>query len=163
MRTTPIVSLVAAAMLGFASGASAEVYRWVDASGRTHYADRAPPRTAVERIDPAQLSTYQSPRLRAAIANNVANVGVDAGARPPSAETRSDADERRQLAAWREQCLLERWADCDDARVLAHRYGWAHVPLVVRPRPGGVGTSAIALPPSGSAFPPVDARRQPLR
>lgn len=38
--------------LGFVSCAGAEVYRWVDSQGKTHYGDRAPqePRAKAERV-----------------------------------------------------------------------------------------------------------------
>ncbi|HAG96823.1 MAG: hypothetical protein CMK83_04645 [Pseudomonadales bacterium] len=35
----------------FAASAQAEVYRWVDESGKVHFSDRAPDQGAVEKID----------------------------------------------------------------------------------------------------------------
>ncbi|EGV18037.1 DUF4124 domain-containing protein [Thiocapsa marina] len=42
---------VAAVLIG-SQAASAEIFRWVDADGRTHFSDRRPPDAAVQRVLP---------------------------------------------------------------------------------------------------------------
>lgn len=51
--------------LGMAGGAGAEVYRWVDSDGVTHYSDE--PRQGAEAIDPGEPSVIRmAPELRTA-------------------------------------------------------------------------------------------------
>jgi hypothetical protein len=49
-----------------ASGASAEVYKWVDEQGNTHYADRPPTEVPVKPVELPGLSTFASRPLPAA-------------------------------------------------------------------------------------------------
>ena len=41
--------------------ASAELYKWVDAQGRTHYSDKAADKQKFKKLDNANISTVKSP------------------------------------------------------------------------------------------------------
>ena len=59
----PIVILLAAASMP----AHAQVYKWVDESGRTHYADKAAPNAKSVSTVPDRVSTYTAPETPAAL------------------------------------------------------------------------------------------------
>jgi hypothetical protein len=60
----PILILLAAA----SAPAHAQIYKWVDESGRTHYSDKAPP--AAKKVDTVadKVSIYTAPETPAALA-----------------------------------------------------------------------------------------------
>src|SRR5882672_1362295 len=119
---TIISSLVSVVILVAAVGAAcAQIYKWVDAAGKTHYSDTAPmdgkkPGTVTDRI-----SVYTpDPSL---LARAAATAGPD-----PALSDRMDRLERQlhserlarqqyELAAFSqaayERCLAERRVDCD--------------------------------------------------
>jgi glutaredoxin len=53
-----ITAMLTSALLGLSSLAhAAELYRWTDAEGRTHYSDKAPEKGAAKKVD-IKISTY---------------------------------------------------------------------------------------------------------
>jgi hypothetical protein len=95
-----------AAVAAFAltgAGMAADVFKWTDRAGATHYGDRPPPgvraaddpRTDDERADARRLAEARA--VQAASAVPAAPVAAPAAMpAPPSAVTTADADCRRQ-------------------------------------------------------------------
>lgn len=48
-----------AVLLIVATSAEAQIYKWVDAQGQTHYSDKKPPAQGVEEVA-VEINTYQS-------------------------------------------------------------------------------------------------------
>ncbi len=129
MRKLAASLIGSAALLGAAVSASpaiAQVYKWIDETGTTHYSDNAPPSRDSARkvaVVPDRLSVYeQPPRLVASSypgRESALNDRVDALERQLQAERRSRdsdsiaaAESQAALAAY-QRCLAERRVDCD--------------------------------------------------
>jgi hypothetical protein len=133
--------IVAALIAILAAGpVAAQVYKWVDDAGATHYSDKAP-----EKAGPAsklevvvdRISVYhQDPNLTRLAANSGSNAvladRVDRLERQLQAERRARqyaaaADTRATMAAY-DQCLADRRVDCDN---YAGYYPYGGVPVAV--------------------------------
>jgi uncharacterized protein DUF4124 len=115
-----VLSLVAIAL---ASPATAQVYKWIDESGATHYSDQAPPsRDTARKVSVVndRLSVYAPPQPVASSypgRESALNDRVDALERQLQAERRlrdgvAAADAQAALAAY-QRCMAERRIDCD--------------------------------------------------
>ena len=70
---TSLISI--AILLGAAGPAYAQIYKWVDENGRTHYSDKAPQTvTKVATVTADRISTYTAPEMPAALARPAAPV-----------------------------------------------------------------------------------------
>jgi hypothetical protein len=127
MRKLAASLIGSAALLGVAVSASpaiAQVYKWIDETGTTHYSDQAPPSHDSARkvaLVTDRLSVYeQPPRLVASSypgMESALNDRVDALERQLQAERRARdgvaaAEAQAALAAY-QRCLAERRVDCD--------------------------------------------------
>jgi len=127
MRKLAASLIGSAALLGAvvsASPAIAQVYKWIDDAGTTHYSDQAPQKRDSARkaaVVPDRLSVYeQPPRLIASSypgRESALNDRVDALERQLQAERRARdsvaaAESQAALAAY-QRCLAERRVDCD--------------------------------------------------
>jgi hypothetical protein len=127
MRKLAASLMGSAALLGAALSAGpaiAQVYKWIDASGTTHYSDQAPPKhqsASKVAVVSDRLSVYeQGPRLPPAATpsgESVLNDRVDALERQLQAERRARdsvaAAEAQAALAVYQRCLAERRVDCD--------------------------------------------------
>jgi uncharacterized protein DUF4124 len=117
----PVLLLVAVAPFA-STTAAADVYKWVDKNGRTHYSDQIPAKGARVLAVTDRLSLY-SPEPAVAQA-----LQASAGRTPPAALADRGAMLERQLQAERlarqsaaadaraaayERCLADRRTDCD--------------------------------------------------
>lgn len=127
MRKLAASLIGSAALLGAALSASpavAQVYKWVDGSGTTHYSDKAPPdRESVRKVAIVtdRLSVYETPPRPLASSypgrESALNDRIDALERQLQAERRARdsaaaAEAQAALAAY-QRCLSERRVDCD--------------------------------------------------
>src|SRR5882762_4725541 len=124
---TIISSLVSTVILVAAVGAAhAQIYKWVDAAGKTHYSDTAPmdgkkPDTVTDRIsvytpDPALLARAAATPEQ----NPVLSDRVDRLERQLHTDRLARDQQQAGLAAFTqasqsvyERCLAERRVDCD--------------------------------------------------
>ena len=146
-----IVSLAAAGITSALPATAADIFKWVDENGLTHYSDAAPDDQKAEKMPPglsmltvvpaAEFVRPQSPAISVPQrSTEYRQVDTPAVHRPIIV-----AEESR-LLEWRAQCVAERWVDCDDRRALYARYGtmadWGYVPrggqFVHGPRPGPI-------------------------
>ncbi len=101
--------LVLAAALAFASGASAQLYKWKDANGRIRYGDTPPPGADAKQIRGA--SSYATPAAPDAGAKN------DKGEKEEKPLTPEQAFEKRQKErADAEQKAAKERADAEQKR-----------------------------------------------
>src|SRR5882724_1934590 len=149
-------SLVAILLAATGGTAYAQIYKWVDESGKTHYSDQAPaggkkPETVADRIsvyapDPALLARAAATAAPdPALSNRVDRLG-----RQLHAERLARAQQQTELAAFSqasqsvyERCVSERRVDCDNG-ITPYVGPIAVVPVRHR-RPVLVRTSFIAL------------------
>jgi len=149
-------SLVAILLAATGGTAHAQIYKWVDEAGKTHYSDQAPaggkkPETVADRIsvyapDPALLA-----RAAATAAPDPAlSNRVDTLERQLHAERLARAQQQTELAAFTqasqsvyERCVSERRVDCDNG-ITPYVGPIAVVPVRHR-RPVLVRTSFTAL------------------
>ena len=136
----------------------AQIYKWVDAAGKTHYSDTAPmdgkkPDTVTDRIsvyspDPALLArAAATPAPDPALSNR-----LDGLERQLHAERLARARQQAELASFTqasqsayERCLLERHVDCDAYGGTMPYAGPIAVVPVRHRRPIRVRTSFTAL------------------
>ncbi|HYA45959.1 MAG TPA: DUF4124 domain-containing protein [Burkholderiales bacterium] len=136
----PAFLLGALALAGSVAPACAQVYKWVDDRGVTHYSDEAPAKgrsakTAV--IVRERLSVYSTPSPPATPASQytgdpILRNRVEALERQILAErlardSIAAAEARASLAVY-ERCLADRRVDCDEYGGLYPPYAW---PVVV--------------------------------
>lgn len=123
MKRLATIVLAASCGVGVAgTGNAAEIYKWVDSRGVTHYSDTAPKDLKASRMPDGMGKLSVIPMARPAAGG--ANPSVAAPTRGPERIVHlATADESARLAQWREQCNEERWVDCDDRRALYARYG----------------------------------------
>jgi len=159
---TIISSLLSAVILVVAAVAPvhAQIYKWVDAAGKTHYSDTAPmdgkkPDTVTDRIsvyapDPALLARAAAP----AVPDPALSNRVDRLERQLHAERLARAQQQTELAAFTqasqsvyERCVSERRVDCDYVG-MPYAGPIAVVPIRHR-RPMLVRTSFTALSAAG--------------
>ena len=144
-------------LLAVASGsAHAQIYKWVDEAGKTHYSDTAPmdgkrPDTVSDRIsvyapDPALLARAAAP-TDPALSNR-----VDGLERQLHAERLAQARHQAELASFMqasqsvyERCVAERRVDCDAYGGTMPYAGPIAVVPVRHRRPIRVRTSFTAL------------------
>ncbi len=81
MRILPI-TLLAIAALGFSAAHAADVYRWTDAQGVTHYADTPPEGLKYERVNVRGGTTAAAPEAAA----------TDAATKPATAAAGAQVD-----------------------------------------------------------------------
>jgi hypothetical protein len=102
------------------AAASAEIYKWIDANGRTHYSDQAPKQKARLRSIEDRLSLYTPERgVLQALQARVAGTQPAPSDRVADLERRlqnerlaqPSTDAGKQTAY--EQCMAERRTDCD--------------------------------------------------
>jgi len=116
--------VVAGVAMAWSSGSAAEIYKWVDQKGVTHYSS-APPATGKARIlDPAAttVSVYQAPApqdsarvLDAIMRRRVAMLENQLQAEH-LARLSQQASYQTEGERYYEQCLRERRVDCDSGR-----------------------------------------------
>src|SRR6266516_1962206 len=146
--------------------AHAQIYKWVDAAGKTHYSDTAPidgkkPGTVTDRISvyapaPALLArAAATPGPDPALSNR-----VDGLERQLHTERLARAQQQAELApltqasqAVYERCLLERRVDCDAYGGTMPYVGPIAVVPVRHRRPIRVRASFTALGPETSWVP----------
>jgi Domain of unknown function (DUF4124) len=119
-------SLVAILLTATGGTAYAQIYKWVDEAGKTHYSDQAPavgkkPETVADRIsvyapDPSLLARAAATSVPDPALSN----RVDRLERQLHAERMARAQQQTELAAFTqasqsayERCLAERRVDCD--------------------------------------------------
>jgi hypothetical protein len=114
------VSLVAAILLAVPFGASAQLYKWVDAEGNVHYSDQPPPSQGVK-----QQRTMPKPRAAAPAAQAPSGDGTQSAANRPKtpAEQEMEFRKRRLEAAEAEakrqqeaEAAKEKQRNCDHAK-----------------------------------------------
>jgi len=150
------LSLVAILLAAAGGTAHAQIYKWVDEAGKTHYSDQAPaggkkPETVADRIsvyapDPALLArAAATPGSDPALSNR-----VDRLERQLHAERLARAQQQAELASYTqasqsvyERCVSERRVDCDNG-ITPYVGPIAVVPVRHR-RPVLVRTSFTAL------------------
>ena len=150
-------SLVAILLAATGGTAYAQIYKWVDEAGKTHYSDQAPaggkkPDTVADRIsvyapDPALLARAAA---TAAAPDPALSNRVDRLERQLHAERLARAQQQTELAAFTqasqsvyERCVSERRVDCDNG-ITPYVGPIAVVPVRHR-RPVLVRTSFTAL------------------
>lgn len=102
LSTCLIGALLAA---GFATAASAEIYRWVGDGGLTHYGDRPPPGANAVRVQPETGNFGSFPAPRAAATESEEPAAEEAGTESAS----GDVDSPERTARIRgEQCAKAR-------------------------------------------------------
>ena len=148
-----VVILLAAAV----GPAHAQIYKWVDEAGKTHYSDTAPmdgkkPDTVTDRIsvyapDPLLARAAATPGPDPALSNR-----LDGLERQLHTERLARAQQQAELAAFTqasqsvyERCLLERHVDCDGYGGTMPYAGPIAVVPVRHRRPIRVRTSFTAL------------------
>ncbi len=171
--------------------AQADIYKWIDSTGAVHYASEKPAGVvATTRVDSSTINVYtppvsnDGPGTRVTTSTGFASPGpsmtppappppLGMSAYPPSAAQTpwsspggypAGQPDAAQLAQWKAQCEREMWADCNDPRTLAARYGVSYGPavVVVRPHmPPGVPGGTMLQPRAGMALPGVQGN--PLR
>lgn len=115
------MTVLTAALVGTPSWA--QVYKWVDESGVTHYSDQAPAKAA-KKVDVVadRLSVYTpDPSLRRASARVGGDPTLSERIERLERELRAERDARQSAAAAEaqeymaayEQCLADRRVDCD--------------------------------------------------
>lgn len=122
-----LASSLVVILLGAGSGpAHAQIYKWVDETGKTHYSDTAPvgskkidtvaDRISVYAPDPALLARATAP----AATDTALSDRVDRLERQLHAEQQARAQQQAELAAYvqasqsvYERCVAERRVDCD--------------------------------------------------
>jgi Domain of unknown function (DUF4124) len=120
----PIAAIAAFATLLAAPANAADVFKWVDGNGVTHYSDTAPEGQKVQKMPPGLPNLTVIPSVKFVAPPATASRIVEQRPMTPRIVERSAKfSEAEQLAAWRTQCVQERWADCDDRRALYARYG----------------------------------------
>jgi hypothetical protein len=113
--------------------AGAEVYKWTDERGVVNYTSTPPKARAAERLnaEDSRLTVVPAPREELERAASTARqLGRDRVARESATEreraatvqSAAPSPREEQLRAWRERCINEKWADCDDERALFARY-----------------------------------------
>lgn len=126
--------VLALAGAAFAMSASAEVYKWTDERGVVNYTSTPPKSRTAQKLDVVEdnrltvVPTSREELERAAI--TAQQLGRDRVQRENATErSRIAAQAQSQpsargevLRAWRERCINEKWADCDDERALFARY-----------------------------------------
>ena len=167
-----LVTLVIAGLAATLAGSPtwAQVYKWVDEGGATHYSDRMPANQGtLKKVDivPDRLSVYTpDPSLTTTLGqerDSKLSDRIDRLERELQAERRARqfaaAAEAQAFAAAYEQCLADRRVDCDGydgyyfdgVPMVAAAVGYRHLPHPGTPRAPGrvsrnvVGTSAMTL------------------
>ena len=118
-----ILLAISAGLGAFIAPASAQVYKWVDDRGATHYSDQAPAKGAKKAgVVPDRLSVYSAPSpslspISYSKSDPGLNNRIDALERQLQAERQARdsiaaAESRASLAAY-ERCLADRRVDCD--------------------------------------------------
>jgi hypothetical protein len=152
-RLGSVMVLASAATLVAPSALAQAVYKWTDERGVVNYTTEAPKNRPSKEVDVETGRLTVVPGLPTPPVREDPNLRrrVDELERERDSArsaARADADSAAaQIAAWRERCRNERWADCDDDRALlaryaggyggypAYGYGYAVPPRVVRPLP----------------------------
>ncbi len=98
--------LMAAILLALAAPAAAQLYKWVDKDGKTHYSDTPPPNLDSKQITPASGGAAAAPApAKGAVARDK---DLEKG-RKDSRDAAKKGDEEAKLAAARdEQCTRAR-------------------------------------------------------
>ena len=133
MRAATFICLLAVALLSLPAGA--EVYKWVDAEGTTHYSDRAPDKASAEVVQ-ERISVYKAtePSKPPSGANRALENRIEQLESQIQAERRArddyayNADLAAQAAY--QQCVDQRRVDCDSP-AYAQTYSPAYAPYVV--------------------------------
>jgi len=126
MKRLATIVLAASCGIGMAHVTSAaEIYKWVDSRGVTHYSDTAPRDAKASRMPDGmgKLSVIPTARPGGATTASGGSAAIAPTRGPERIVQIHSADEQSKLAQWREQCVNERWVDCDDRRALFARYG----------------------------------------
>jgi len=164
--TGALLAVAAALMCGVAQ---AELYKWVDEHGTVNYSNLAPRNRSSQTVDPAdsRITVYTPVKPSA---DELARMEEErrfrqhlalAEAQSPHAAGGGGYD---PYPGWYAQCVNEMWADCDDPRTLATRYGaayWGLPPVVVGARRYSNGISPL-YPPGRyhPAAPATQAKRR---
>lgn len=109
--------LALAAALAFASGASAQLYKWKDANGRTRYGDTPPPGVDATKLR-APSSSYSPPPAPAAEAKNAKGEKKEPPLTPEQAfEKRQKERAEAEQKAEKERADAEaKRANCEQAQ-----------------------------------------------
>lgn len=105
MNSTPGKLLALAALLLTAS-VQADVYRWTDAQGRTHYGDRPPAEGAEKIVEPPPPSGLSADEAKARLDAIRAQQEAAAEDRAKAREERAKADAERKQTA--QECAAAR-------------------------------------------------------
>ncbi|MFM9887731.1 MAG: DUF4124 domain-containing protein [Burkholderiales bacterium] len=148
-----IVSLAALGITSSLSATAADVFKWVDENGLTHYSDTAPEDQKADKMPPGLSKLTVVPAVKFVRPQSPSpsisqpqrgteyrQIDTHAAHRPIA------VSEEVRLEEWRAQCVAERWVDCDDRRALYARYGtmadWGNEPrsgqFVHSPRTGPI-------------------------
>jgi Domain of unknown function (DUF4124) len=106
-----------------ASTHAADVFKWIDANGVTHYSDSAPEGQKVQKMPPGLPNLTVIPSVKFVAPPQAASRSVEQRVVTPRPEPVPRFSEAEQLAEWRAKCVEERWVDCNDRRALYARYG----------------------------------------
>ena len=123
LRPLRVVLAAAAGLGAFIAPASAQVYKWVDDRGVTHYSDQAPAKgTKKAGVVPDRLSVYSTPspslspvsyaKSDPAVYNRIEALERELQAEREARNSVAAAEARASLAFY-ERCLADRRVDCD--------------------------------------------------
>jgi len=171
-----------AAFLAFAGLAifvpqvSAQVYKWVDENGVTHYSDQAPAKGKAEKkaaVVPDRLSVYSTGPYLAPVSYSGGDPILNGRVEALERQLRAEREARESMAAAQaqasfaayERCLADRRVDCDDYGGLYPQYAWPVAvsararlrrPFAPHPSPltGITAGNVVALAPKGAARSP---------
>lgn len=110
--------------MAWSSGASAEIYKWVDQKGVTNYSSTPPAKARAQTLDQeaATVSVYQTTapqdltRLNDLMQQKVAMLENQLRAERQTYQTQQASYQTDPGLAYYEQCLKERRVDCDTDR-----------------------------------------------
>ena len=151
MRAYPRSLLLLAALV-CVSPVKAEVFKWVDESGVTHYSDRSPTvksaevvpeRISVYKPDAALIRAMSAPRVDRRLENRINALERQLQQERLYRQQAALSEEQAMKAAY-EQCLAERRVDCNERNLYP---GYAAAPIVIA-RPHRAPRPVVPLRPT---------------
>lgn len=121
----PIAAIAVFTAMLVAPASAADVFKWVDANGVTHYSDSVPEGQAATKMPPglSKLTVIPSGKFVAPPATVSRSAEQRPAAAPSTPAPAPRITEAEQLTEWRAQCIEDRFVDCNDRRALYARYG----------------------------------------
>ena len=120
----PIAAIAVCTAMLVAPASAADVFKWVDANGVTHYSDSVPEGQTANKMPPGLSKLTVIPSAKFVAPPATVSRSVEQRLTAPSVPDRTPRiTEAEQLAEWRAQCIEDRFVDCNDRRALYARYG----------------------------------------